>query len=137
MANREGRGIRLGLIFAVPFIGVVLYMIISIVINLLFMYKLIQIEYMGVLSKALMFAMTLAVCSAVKGRIRTEEFINTALAGFVFCLMMLCVSIACAGGKTNTAGLAICVLISSIGCFVLFVKNNKYGKLHKKRRKHK
>ncbi len=137
MANKEGRGIKIGIIFAIPFMGVVLYMAIAVGFNLLFMYNLIPTDYMGLVSKILMFVIALIVCSAVKGRIKTEGFINCILAGFIFCVMMLCASIACSGGKINAAGAIICVMISVIGCFGIFIKNHKYSKMHKKRRKRK
>ncbi len=137
MADKEGSGIKLGLIFAVPFVGVIFYMAAAAGINLLFVYKLIPIEIMGLISKIMLLAVTLVVCSIVKGRVKGDIFINSALAAFLLCAMMLCASVVSNGGKINTAGAVLCVFISSIGCFLIIMKSDKYGKLHKKRRKRK
>ncbi len=135
MVKKENGSIRLGLVFGVPIMGAILYLIVAAGINFLFVDKIIPIEYMGLISKLLLFAMSILVCKIIKGRVRGEGFINSVIGDFIFCLLILITGVVCGTGEIDVAGFVICILISSIGCFLLFIKEKKYGKMHKKRRK--
>lgn len=136
MTKREGVSLKLGLIFAASALGSILYLVLAAGINYLFMIQIIPIGLMGIISKIELFVIVMISCKIIKGKIREEKFINCILGAIILNLLISLISSALRGWEIDPAGFVICLLISIIGCFLLFVKNDKYSKMHKKRKKH-
>ena len=136
MTKREGDSIKLGLILSISLLGAIIYLIVSLGINYLFISEIIPPTFMGVMSKLTLFIIGIWVGKIIKGKTREDKFINSILGVIIFTLLILIVAIACAGWEIDIAGIVICILISIIGCFILFVKYDKYSKMNKKRKKH-
>ena len=135
MARREGDSIKPGLILSVSVIGTIIYLIVSLGINYLFISKIVPMTYMGVISKLILFIIGMWVGKIIKGKVKDEKFINSILGVLIFTLLILTISTACADWKIDVAGIVICMLIGIVGCFLLFVKFGQYSKMHKKRKK--
>ena len=135
MGKRERDGIRPGLIASVSLVGLLIFISASMLLNFMFMSKIIPAELMSVLSKLLMLATSLAVCVIVKKRVKSDEFINCVLACMLCFILVILLSAANGEGDANPAGIAICLLICLSGCLLLFMKKDKFGKMHKKRRR--
>ena len=136
MRKREGDPIKLGLILSISLLGAIIYLIVSLGINYLFISEIIPSTFMGVISKLTLFIIGIWVGKIIKGKTREDKFFNSILGVIIFTLLILIVAIACAGWEIDIAGIVICILIGIIGCFILFVKYDKYSKMHKKRKKH-
>lgn len=136
MGKRERDGIRPGLIASVSLVGFIIFISVSLLLNFMFMSKIIPTELMSVLSKVIMFITSFAVCAIIKKRVKGDEFINCILACALYFVPVILLSIVSGEGSVNTAGIAICLFICLSGCLLLFMKKDKYGKMHKKRHRH-
>ncbi|MBE7017369.1 MAG: hypothetical protein E7420_04345 [Ruminococcaceae bacterium] len=136
MLKKERDGIRLGLICMTALGGILLFIVFALGINFLFMYNIIPVELMGIISKIIVFIISMIVASSIKRRIRKNEFINSMLGTMLYCTFVILLSVSNIKGDINMAGIVICILLCVLGCFLIFLKKDKSSKMHKNRHKH-